>query len=99
MVKMEKKQNKKSGRVVAVDVLRGLTICLMILVDDNVGEEFEFLHHPVWTGLSLADFVFPCFITLMGVSMFFSLGKFNFKPNEKSVFRIIRRFVLLFLAG
>ena len=96
---MGKSKVKNSRRVVAVDVLRGLTICLMILVDDNVGEEFEFLHHPVWTGLSLADFVFPCFITLMGVSMFFSLGKFNFKPNGKSVFRIIRRFVLLFLAG
>ena len=96
---MGKSKVKNSGRVVAVDVLRGLTICLMILVDDNVGEEFEFLHHPVWTGLSLADFVFPCFITLMGVSMFFSLGKFNFEPNGKSIFRIIRRFVLLFLAG
>ena len=96
---MGKSKVKNSGRVLAVDVLRGLTICLMILVDDNVGKEFEFLHHPVWTGISLADFVFPCFITLMGVSMFFSLGKFNFEPNGKSIFRIIRRFALLFLAG
>lgn len=92
-------QNKGSGRVVAVDVLRGITICLMILVDDNVGEEFEFFHHPVWTGISLADFVFPAFITLMGVSMFFSLSKYGFEVSGKSIFRVLRRFVLLVLAG
>ena len=96
---MGENKAKNIGRIVAVDVLRGLTVCLMILVDDNVGAEFEFLHHPVWTGISLADFVFPAFITLMGVSMYFSLGKYDFKPSGKSIFRILRRFVLLFICG
>ncbi len=96
---VSKKQNNVSGRVMAVDVLRGLTVCLMILVDDNVGVEFEFLKHPVWTGISLADFVFPSFITLMGVSMYFSLSKYDFKFSGKAIFRIVRRFVLLFICG
>ena len=94
---VSKKQNNVSGRVMAVDVLRGLTVCLMILVDDNVGVEFEFLKHPLWTGISLADFVFPSFITLMGVSMYFSLSKYDFKFSGKAIFRILRRFVLLFV--
>ncbi|MDO5328933.1 MAG: DUF5009 domain-containing protein [Coriobacteriia bacterium] len=90
---------QKSKRILSVDVLRGITIVFMILIDDPAGKKFEFMCHPIWMGLTLADFVFPTFITLVGVSMYFSLKKYDFKPCKQSIFRVVRRFILLMLFG
>lgn len=95
----EATQPKKSNRILSVDVLRGITIVFMILIDDPAGKRFDFMTHPVWMGLTLADFVFPTFITLVGVSMYFSLRKYNFMPCKQSIWRVFRRFVLLLLFG
>ena len=64
------------GRVVSVDMLRGLTIALMILVNDPGDWEhlFRQLDHAPWNGWTLTDLVFPNFLFLMGVSMVFSMG-------------------------
>lgn len=99
MTEEKKPQKKSSKRILSVDVLRGLTIVLMILVDDPGGKSFWFLNHPDWTGLTLADFIYPTFITLMGVSMYFSFSKYNFKANKDSVWRVVRRFIGLLLFG
>jgi predicted acyltransferase len=62
-------------RVQSVDVLRGLTIALMILVNDpgDWGHVFRQLDHAEWSGWTLTDLVFPTFLFLMGASMVFSL--------------------------
>jgi predicted acyltransferase len=62
-------------RVQSVDVLRGLTIALMILVNDpgDWGHVFKPLDHADWNGWTLTDLVFPTFLFLMGASMVFSL--------------------------
>ncbi|MDO5328931.1 MAG: hypothetical protein Q4E88_02360 [Coriobacteriia bacterium] len=36
---------KKSKRILSVDVLRGITIVFMILIDDPAGKKFEFMCH------------------------------------------------------
>ncbi len=63
------------GRVVSVDMLRGLTIALMILVNDPGDWEhlFRQLDHAAWNGWTLTDLVFPTFLFLMGVAMVFSM--------------------------
>ena len=43
--------------------------------------------------------VFPFFMFIMGVSMFFSLRKYNFKLSKESVTKVLRRTVLIFLVG
>jgi len=60
-----------SRRWISLDVLRGLTVAFMILVntagDDSVS--YAQLRHSAWNGCTLTDLVFPLFLFIMGVSM------------------------------
>jgi predicted acyltransferase len=61
--------------VLSVDLLRGLTIAFMILVNDpgDWGHVFEPLDHAPWNGWTPTDLVFPTFLFLVGASLVFSL--------------------------
>jgi predicted acyltransferase len=63
-------------RVLSVDVLRGLTIALMILVNDpgDWSHVYSQLDHAPWNGFTLTDFVFPNFLFIVGVSTVFSIS-------------------------
>src|SRR6516164_7712385 len=62
------------ARMVSIDVLRGLTVAFMILVNTagDGSASYAQLRHSVWNGCTLTDLVFPTFLFLMGVSMAFS---------------------------
>ncbi len=92
---------KENKRVLAVDILRGITVAGMLLVNNpgSWGSLYTPLGHAEWIGLTPTDLVFPFFIFVMGVSMYFSLRKFNFKPSRRLLYKICRRTVLLFLIG
>ena len=62
-------------RVLSVDLLRGLTIAFMILVNDpgDWDHVFHPLDHAPWNGWTLTDLVFPTFLFLVGASLIFSL--------------------------
>lgn len=94
-------QNSKGGRLLALDILRGITIAGMILVNnpgswDNI---YSPLRHASWNGLTPTDLVFPFFMFIMGVSTFFSLRKYNFDFTWKSFAKILRRTIVIFLIG
>ncbi|KAL0286065.1 UNVERIFIED_CONTAM: Heparan-alpha-glucosaminide N-acetyltransferase [Sesamum radiatum] len=57
-----------SARLVSLDVFRGLTVVLMILVDD-AGGILPTINHSPWNGLTLADVVMPFFLFMVGVSL------------------------------
>lgn len=64
--------SKESRRVLAVDVLRGLTILLMVFVNDLGPVAPAWMHHiqpPDADGMTLADVVFPFFLFIAGVSI------------------------------
>jgi predicted acyltransferase len=68
-------------RLLSLDVLRGLTIIGMIVVNATAGvyyslkyEVFPTLLHVNWEGLHLADIVFPGFLFMMGVAVPLSLS-------------------------
>jgi predicted acyltransferase len=65
----------KPGRILSVDLLRGITIAFMILVNDpgDWGHVFRQLDHSAWNGCTLTDLVFPTFLFLVGASTVFSL--------------------------
>jgi predicted acyltransferase len=65
----------KPGRVLSVDILRGLTIALMIMVNDpgDWGHVFPQLDHAQWNGWTLTDLVFPTFLFIVGASIVFSM--------------------------
>jgi predicted acyltransferase len=66
----------KPGRVLSVDMLRGMTIALMILVNDpgDWAHTFSQLDHAPWNGWTLTDLVFPTFLFLIGASVVFSMS-------------------------
>ena len=64
----------KPARMLSLDVLRGLTIGFMILVNNNGDGERAYwaLKHAAWNGFTPTDLVFPTFLFLVGVSIVFS---------------------------
>ncbi|MDE6097405.1 MAG: DUF5009 domain-containing protein [Muribaculaceae bacterium] len=93
---------KKSGnRLLALDIMRGITIAGMLLVNNpgSWGEIYAPLRHAEWHGLTPTDLVFPFFMFIMGVSTWFSLKKFNFELSAASVWKVLRRTVVIFAIG
>jgi predicted acyltransferase len=60
---------RKPERLLSIDLLRGLTIAFMILVNDQTGPApFSQLVHASWNGFTATDLVFPTFVMLVGLS-------------------------------
>ncbi len=87
-------------RLKSLDLLRGITVALMILVNNGAGDEiYAALQHSKWNGLTPCDLVFPFFLFMVGMSTYLSLKKTLFKPSTAVFRKIGRRTVLLFLIG
>ncbi|MBR6981091.1 MAG: DUF1624 domain-containing protein [Prevotella sp.] len=91
--------SEKKQRLLSLDILRGITVAGMILVNNGYGESFEMLRHSKWNGMTPCDLVFPFFLFIVGISTYLSLSKCNFQPSTQVVWKIIRRTVLLFAIG
>lgn len=91
----------RTTRLLSLDVLRGVTIAGMILVNNPGSWEAVYapLCHAAWNGLTLADLVFPFFVFIMGVSCYASLRKYDFRPTRPVIYKIAKRTLLLFLVG
>lgn len=89
------------SRLLSLDVMRGITIAGMILVNNpgSRGSIYAPLKHAAWDGMTPTDLVFPFFMFIMGVSMFLSYKKFEFKFSKHTFIKLLRRSVLLFLIG
>uniref|UniRef100_A0A0E0R9G0 Heparan-alpha-glucosaminide N-acetyltransferase catalytic domain-containing protein n=1 Tax=Oryza rufipogon TaxID=4529 RepID=A0A0E0R9G0_ORYRU len=88
-------------RLVSLDVFRGITVALMILVDD-VGGIVPAISHSPWDGVTLADFVFPFFLFIVGVSLAFAYKKVPDKmlATKKAMLRAVKLFIVgLILQG
>lgn len=92
----------KGQRILSVDILRGITIAGMILVNNPGGSEadsFTPLTHADWIGLTPTDLVFPTFMFIMGITTYLSLRKFNFSWSKECAFKIAKRAFLLWGIG
>lgn len=90
-----------NNRYLALDVLRGMTIAFMIIVNTpgNWRDLYAPLAHADWHGFTPTDLVFPTFLFVVGNAMSFALKKLNeMKPSDfyKKVFK---RAALIFLIG
>ena len=86
----------------AVDILRGITIAAMILVNNPGGPEeegFAPLLHAEWIGLTPTDLIFPTFMFIMGITTYLSLRKFNFTWSLTCARKIAKRAFLLWGIG
>src|SRR6476620_978722 len=61
-------------RLLSLDVVRGITIAFMIMVNNNGGSgSWGFMNHADWNGLTATDLVFPTFVFVMGISTVFAI--------------------------
>ncbi len=90
-------------RWLSVDVLRGLTIGFMIMVNNNGGgnDAYWAMKHTDWNGFTPTDLVFPTFLFLIGISTVFSTAARLAKGATRSslLAHTFRRAVILFLLG
>jgi predicted acyltransferase len=88
-------------RYVALDVFRGLTICLMIVVNSPGVWDVAYapLLHAKWHGLTPTDLVFPSFLFAVGNAMAFAMHKYEVQGSAVFWRKVVKRAVLIFLLG
>jgi predicted acyltransferase len=91
----------QTSRLMSLDVFRGITVAFMIIVNNpgSWGHIYAPLEHSKWHGCTPTDLVFPSFLFIAGVAMYYSLKKFNFEFSRDAFLRIIRRVILIFATG
>jgi predicted acyltransferase len=89
------------NRLVSLDVLRGITVSLMILVNTPGSWSYVYgpLRHAEWNGCTLTDLVFPFFLFIVGVSIWFSFSKYQVKASKLLVNKVLERTAVIFLLG
>jgi len=99
---------EKSKRFLALDAFRGFTIIAMILVNTPGSWSYVYppLQHADWHGCTPTDLVFPFFLFIVGVSMWYSLSsaRARLKKQGRRLSRglsqkIIKRSFLIFGIG
>ena len=93
-----------SLRIRSIDILRGLTLLLMLFVNDlNMNVVPAWLGHSPEDvdGMGLADWVFPGFLFIVGMSVPFALSKRFAKeePANMIIRHIVKRSVSLIIIG
>ena len=85
-------------RFVSLDVFRGMTIALMILVNTpgTWAHVYAPLRHAKWHGCTLTDLVFPFFLFIVGTAMRFSFRKYDFILSTALTRKILRRVFIIF---
>jgi predicted acyltransferase len=93
----------KTPRLVSLDVMRGLTVALMVLVN-NAGDgsvSYAQLRHSVWNGCTLTDVVFPLFLFIVGSSIALSFAARVQRGATKIsiALRMLQRTVTILMLG
>lgn len=88
-------------RFFSLDVFRGATVALMILVNNpgSGSHVFTPLDHAEWQGCTPTDLVFPFFLFAVGNAMAFVLPKFADKGNAFFWNKVLKRSFLIFIIG
>ncbi|GAB2500333.1 acyltransferase family protein [Algoriphagus taiwanensis] len=90
-----------SNRYLALDVLRGMTIAFMIIVNTpgDWGNLYGPLAHADWHGFTPTDLVFPTFLFVVGNAMSFALKKLKDMSPGEFYKKVFKRAFLIFLIG
>ena len=98
-----KPEQKLSGRLLSLDVFRGITIAGMILVNNPGSWDYVYpaLRHAEWNGWTPTDLIFPFFLFIVGVAITYSFANRLAKgiSRKKLFLQVIRRTLILFALG
>ena len=88
-------------RFLSLDVMRGLTLALMILVNTpgSWSAVYAPLLHADWHGATPTDFVFPFFLFIVGSALFFSSRSRTTMSTSARLMKIVWRSAIIFLIG
>lgn len=86
-------------RIISLDILRGFTIMMMVLVNNpgNWGNIFAPLEHANWHGCTPTDLVFPFFIFILGAAI--PLSILSKVLNQQSFLKILTRSLRIISLG
>jgi len=89
------------NRIISIDVLRGITIFLMIVVNTpgSWSHVFAPFLHAKWHGCTLTDLVFPSFLFVVGLSMSQSFRNITSANSNNLIQKITLRAALILLIG
>ncbi len=103
MINQIEQKNLLSGRLVSLDAFRGITIALMITVNDPGSWKYVYapLEHAEWNGITPTDLVFPFFLYIVGVSiaLAYTRRKKSGVPKREMYKKIFYRSVKIFALG
>jgi predicted acyltransferase len=93
--------NNSSQRFLALDVLRGMTVCFMIIVNTpgNGETSWAALQHASWNGFTPTDLVFPTFMFVVGNALSFVAKKWEGFSDGQVFWKIFKRTAIIFLLG
>jgi predicted acyltransferase len=93
--------NNSPQRFLALDVLRGMTICFMIIVNTpgNGATSYAALQHAHWNGFTPTDLVFPTFMFVVGNALSFVARKWAGLSDGQVFWKIFKRAFIIFLLG
>jgi predicted acyltransferase len=88
-------------RFYSLDVFRGATVCLMILVNNpgTWSHIYDPLEHAAWHGLTPTDLVFPFFLFAVGNALSFVMPRLEAGGPALFWRKIITRSLLIFAIG
>jgi predicted acyltransferase len=91
----------ETKRLMSLDVLRGLTIALMIMVNTPGSWTYVYapLRHAKWHGCTPTDLVFPFFLFIVGTSMWYSFKKYGEGLTKNGLLKVLKRVLIIFLLG
>jgi len=93
----------RSERLLCLDIYRGLAVAGMILVDNPGSDDLAYgpVKHADWNGWTCADFIFPSFLFLVGISMVFSFAaRLQRGESRKQIlFHAFKRSLILIAIG
>ncbi len=90
-----------SGRLPSLDILRGATVAMMILVNNpgSWSSVFGCLSHSAWDGCTPTDLVFPFFLFIVGASIRFAFRRYDWRLTRRTAAKILRRGAAIWIVG
>lgn len=100
----DKSGGQVTGRLLSLDVFRGMTIASMILVNNPgpSGKVYWPLEHAAWHGWTPTDLIFPFFLFIVGISITLAFARrveAGGTQQRELYLKVLRRTVLIYACG